>query len=78
DPLHRRFVNALQWFNTLQDVATRYIDCVIKNSRTSSQTPAMPSTNDADDHRQSKRARHITEGENEADTKLRPSEYLRR
>ncbi|KAJ3713864.1 hypothetical protein C8R42DRAFT_726865 [Lentinula raphanica] len=38
----------------------------------------MPSTNDADDHHQSKRARHITEGENEADTKLQPSEYLRR
>ncbi|KAJ3764881.1 hypothetical protein FB446DRAFT_709922, partial [Lentinula raphanica] len=78
DPLRRRFANALQWFNTLQDVATRHIDRVIEDSRTSSQTPAMPSTNDADDHHQSKRARHITEGENEADTKLQPSEYLRR
>ncbi|KAJ3764725.1 hypothetical protein FB446DRAFT_656203 [Lentinula raphanica] len=83
EPLRRRFANALQWFNTLQDVATQYIDRVIDDTRTSSWTPAMSSTNDTndtngdhDDHRY-KRARLITQREHEEDIRLCPSEYLR-
>ncbi|KAJ3729813.1 hypothetical protein C8R42DRAFT_569495, partial [Lentinula raphanica] len=87
EPLRRRFANALQWFNTLQDVATQYIDNVIENTRTSesSRTPSTSSAHDTDtndndtDDPRHKRGRHIQEGTaGEGDGKSCPSEYLRR
>ncbi|KAJ3720690.1 hypothetical protein C8R42DRAFT_696843 [Lentinula raphanica] len=72
DPLRRRFANALQWFNSLQDAATQYIDQSIQQTRSSLQSSI------ADQHNhQHKRARHLEDVEVE-EVKTRPSEYLRR
>lgn len=37
DPLRRRFGNALQWYNRLQQSTNEYVDSVIQNSRQANQ-----------------------------------------
>ncbi|KAJ3722681.1 hypothetical protein C8R42DRAFT_579935 [Lentinula raphanica] len=78
DPLRRRFGNALQWFNTLQDVATEYVDRTIERARHSiNPSPTSSAANNTESRHQHKRVRH-DEVESESETQTRPSDYLRR
>ncbi|KAJ3713041.1 hypothetical protein C8R42DRAFT_593768 [Lentinula raphanica] len=75
DPLRRRFSNALQWYNTLLQVSTSYIDRVVEEGRSSGIEDRGP-TVDREEAEQDRSKRSRVE--EEEPMRERPSEYLRR
>ncbi|KAJ3715792.1 hypothetical protein C8R42DRAFT_698260 [Lentinula raphanica] len=72
DPLRRRFGNALQWYTSLQDAITQFVDSLLSPSKDYPEIvdkePTMHKGNNEDDE---------DEGEEDELNLIRPSVYLR-
>ncbi|KAJ3714856.1 hypothetical protein C8R42DRAFT_590975 [Lentinula raphanica] len=81
DPLRRRFSNALQWYNTLVQVSTYYIDRVVEEDRDQHLVALgrSSSVTDSIDNAPSRQVEEEGPARSEDEpTRDRPSDYLRR